>query len=47
MKIAVMEHFILLPITFFVMLISYKPLGVILTVNASETCDYEIYTVTV
>jgi hypothetical protein len=36
----------LLPLTFFVMLISHRPLGVILTVNASVPRDQEIYTVT-
>jgi hypothetical protein len=32
-------HIILLPLTFFVMLISHRPLGVILTVNASVPRD--------
>jgi hypothetical protein len=38
------EHFILqLPLTFFVMLISHRPLGdILLTVNASVQSDQEI-----
>jgi hypothetical protein len=40
------QHFNLLPLTFFVMLISHRPLGVIFPVNANVPRDYEFCTVT-